>query len=172
MQPGDTIEIGEVAMAYSLRPSAVLNALLAPRERRVRPSRREPHASSVRAAAAPARQSAPYGARASTTAQLRRTTAAVRRSRAAVGAANRGRARISVRQGPGQGAVAELADVTVIGNHPQQATLVLADPRLGPRHVEILRQADGFYARDLGTQIGTSCRGQRLGPQPFKLAQR
>ena len=82
---------------------------------------------------------------------------------------NRGRARISVRQGPGQGAVAELADVTVIGNHPQQATLVLADPYLGPRHVEILRQPDGFYARDLGTQTGTSCRGQRLGPQPFKL---
>ena len=82
---------------------------------------------------------------------------------------NRGRARISVRQGPGQGAVAELADVTVIGNHPQQSTLVLADPYLGPRHVEILRQPDGFYARDLGTQTGTSCRGQRLGPQPFKL---
>jgi pSer/pThr/pTyr-binding forkhead associated (FHA) protein len=65
--------------------------------------------------------------------------------------------------------VAELADVTVIGNHPGQATLVLADPRLNPRHVEIMRQPDGFYARDLGSQMGTSCRGQRLGPQPFKL---
>jgi pSer/pThr/pTyr-binding forkhead associated (FHA) protein len=80
-----------------------------------------------------------------------------------------GRARISVRQGPGQGAVAELADVTVIGNHPGQSTLVLADPRLGPRHVEIVKHADGFYARDLGSQTGTSCRGQQLGPQPFKL---
>ena len=79
------------------------------------------------------------------------------------------RARISVRQGPGQGSVAELADVTVIGNQPGQATLLLADPRIGPRHVEILRHADGFYARDLGSQRGTSCRGQQLGPQPFKL---
>ena len=79
------------------------------------------------------------------------------------------RARISVRQGPGQGAVAELQDVTVIGSHPQQANLVLAEPRLGPRHVEITRHADGFYARDLGFQTGTSCRGQQLGPQPFKL---
>jgi hypothetical protein len=79
------------------------------------------------------------------------------------------RARISVRQGPGMGAVAELTDVTVIGNQPGQATLVLADPRLNPRHVEILRHSDGFYARDLGSQMGTSCRGQRLGPQPFKL---
>jgi pSer/pThr/pTyr-binding forkhead associated (FHA) protein len=74
-----------------------------------------------------------------------------------------------VRQGPGQGAVAELADVTVIGNQHGQCTLVLADPRLGPRHVEITRLADGFYARDLGSQAGTSCRGQWLGPQPFKL---
>jgi pSer/pThr/pTyr-binding forkhead associated (FHA) protein len=82
---------------------------------------------------------------------------------------NRGRARISVRQGPGQGAVAELADVTVIGSHPQHSTLVLPDPRLGPRHVEIMRHADGFYARDLGSRTGTSCRGQQLGPQPFKL---
>ena len=79
------------------------------------------------------------------------------------------RARLSVRQGPGQGSVAELTDVTVIGNQPGQATLLLADPRIGPRHVEILRHADGFYARDLGSQRGTSCRGQQLGPQPFKL---
>ena len=65
--------------------------------------------------------------------------------------------------------MAELTDVTVIGNQPGQATLLLADPRIGPRHVEILRHADGFYARDLGSQRGTSCRGQQLGPQPFKL---
>ena len=65
--------------------------------------------------------------------------------------------------------VAELTEMTVIGNQPGQATLVLADPRLGPRHVEIARLPDGFYARDLGSQAGTSCRGQRLGPTPFKL---
>jgi len=79
------------------------------------------------------------------------------------------RGRISIRQGPGQGSVAELSDVTVVGNQPGQATLLLADPRIGPRHVEILRHAYGFYARDLGSQRGTSCRGQQLGPQPFKL---
>ena len=63
----------------------------------------------------------------------------------------------------------EAGALAVIGSHPQHSTLVLADPHLAPRHVEILRQPDGFYARDLGTQTGTSCRGQRLGPQPFKL---
>jgi pSer/pThr/pTyr-binding forkhead associated (FHA) protein len=80
------------------------------------------------------------------------------------------RGRISVRHGPGQGSFAELGDVTVIGNQPGQASLVLADPRLGPRHVEISRQADGFYVRDLGTTWGTQRRGERLGPTPTKLA--
>ena len=141
--PGDTIEIGEVALAYSLRPSAVLNALLAPASVTYGPRDGAHHPSAPPGPPA----AVAYGAPGS----------------------NRGRARISVRQGPGQGAVAELSDVTIIGNHPQQATLVLPDPLLGPRHVEILRQPDGFYARDLGTPIGTSCRGQRLGPQPYKL---
>ena len=141
--PGDTIEIGEVALAYSLRPSAVLNALLAPASVTYGPRDGAHHPSAPPGPLAAAAYGAP--------------------------GTNRGRERISVRQGPGQGAVAELSDVTIIGNHPQQATLVLPDPLLGPRHVEILRQPDGFYARDLGTPIGTSCRGQRLGPQPYKL---
>jgi pSer/pThr/pTyr-binding forkhead associated (FHA) protein len=149
MQPGDTLEIGEVALLYSLRPSVVLNALLAPASVAYGPRDGGMH-----------HASAPPGTPQFGTPQQGSPQAP---------GSNRGRARISVRQGPGQGAVAELADVTVIGSHPQQATLVLADPRLGPRHVEILRQPDGFYARDLGTQTGTSCRGQRLGPQPFKL---
>jgi hypothetical protein len=83
-------------------------------------------------------------------------------------AASRGR--LWIRSGPGQGGCAELAaDVTVIGNVPGQCTLVVHDPVLAPRHTEIARLADGFYARDLGTHAGTMCRGQRLGPQPFKL---
>ena len=158
MQPGDTIEIGEVAMGYSRRPSAVLNALLAPASVAYGPRDGGMH----HASAPPGPPNQAYGA-------PPQPQLGASQMRAAPGS-NRGRARISVRQGPGQGAVAELADVTVIGSHPQQSTLVLADPRLGPRHVEILRQPDGFYARDLGTQLGTSCRGQRLGPQPFKLA--
>lgn len=147
IQPGDTIEIGEVALAFSMRPSVVLNALLAPASVAYGPRADLPH-----------HPSAPPGA------------PAMPGPGAPPPGSNRGRARLSVRQGPGQGAIAELADVTVIGSHPQHSSLVLADPHLGPRHVEILRQPDGFYARDLGTPLGTSCRGQRLGPQPFKLA--
>ncbi len=79
------------------------------------------------------------------------------------------RARISIRQGPGQGSVAELSDVSVIGNDPRHATLVLGDPRLDARHVEITRLEGGFFARDLGSRGGTSCRGQPLGPHAFKL---
>ncbi len=161
IQPGDTIEIGEVAMGYSVRPSVVLNALLAPASVAYGPRDGGPHHPS--APPGPPAYGAPPPHHPS---QLPPQLGA---SQMQAPGSNRGRARISVRQGPGQGAVAELADITVIGNHPQQATLVLADPYLGPRHVEILRQPDGFYARDLGTQTGTSCRGQRLGPQPFKL---
>ncbi|MBX3188747.1 MAG: FAD-dependent oxidoreductase [Labilithrix sp.] len=125
LAPGDTIQVGEVQMTFSVRHSDVLVNLLAP--------------ASVSYTSAATPQGPPP------------------------------RARLSVRQGPGQGSVAELADVTVIGNQPGQATLVLPDPRIGPRHVEITRAADGFYARDLGWHEGTSCRGQRLGPAPFKL---
>ena len=169
MQPGDIIEIGEVAMAYSLRPSVVLNALLAPASVTYGPRDGGVHHPS----APPGPPVAAYGAPPQHhPSQLPPQPLGASQMGAGAMAApgsNRGRARISVRQGPGQGAVAELADVTVIGSHPQQSTLVLADPRLGPRHVEIVRQPDGFYARDLGTHTGTSCRGQRLGPQPFKL---
>jgi NADPH-dependent 2,4-dienoyl-CoA reductase/sulfur reductase-like enzyme/pSer/pThr/pTyr-binding forkhead associated (FHA) protein len=143
MTPGDTIELGEVSMIYNVRPSDMLSALLAPASVAYGPRSAVEH-----------RASAPPGAPAPVP---------------ATGPAQGQRARISVHQGPGQGSVAELADHTVIGNQPGQATLVLADPRIGQRHLEILRRVDGFYARDLGSQRGTSCRGQQLGPQPFKL---
>lgn len=167
MQPGDTIEIGEVAMAYSMRPSAILNALLAPASVAYGPRGEVAHHASAPPPAFAPPNAPGYGPPpAHQVSQLPPQHAA---SQLPPPGSNRTRARISVRQGPGMGAVAELADVTVIGSHPQQSTLVLADPRLGPRHVEIMRQPDGFYARDLGFQTGTSCRGQRLGPQPFKL---
>lgn len=192
MQPGDSIEIGEVQMSYSMRPSAVLNALLAPASVAYGPrGGGEHHPSAPPGAPTPgahgvpsyAQQAPQYGAPPPPQAPqygappLHQSqapyTAMPGTPRSPSGLpqvpVSGPRARISVRQGPGQGAVAELADVTVIGNHPQQATLVLADPRLNPRHVEIMRHADGFYARDLGSQMGTSCRGQQLGPQPFKL---
>lgn len=189
MQAGDTIEIGEVAMLYEVRPSAVLPGLLAPASVAYGPrDQGAHHPSAPPGAPAPPYgappQAAPYGApiqHASSQYPPQRGPSQlppqygappVPPSNAALmggGLSGALRARISVRQGPGQGAVAELADVTVIGNHPGHSTLVLADPRLGPRHVEIVKHTDGFYARDLGSPMGTSCRGQRLGPQPFKL---
>jgi NADPH-dependent 2,4-dienoyl-CoA reductase/sulfur reductase-like enzyme/pSer/pThr/pTyr-binding forkhead associated (FHA) protein len=200
MQPGDNIEIGEVGLTYSVRPSAVLNALLAPASVSYGPRGEPAHHPSAPPGApqygatpsappyappqAPAYGAPPQGYGAPPPAygapppayghhpsQLppQRAGSQVPAAPGSNPGSNRGRARISVRQGPGQGAVAELADVTVIGSHPQHATLVLPDPRLGPRHVEIMRHADGFYARDLGSQTGTSCRGHQLGPQPFKL---
>ncbi len=153
MVPGDLIEVGEVSMVYNVRPSDLLSALLAPASVAYGPRSAPEHHASAPPGAPFHAQSAPPMMHAQSAPLMMRAL----------------RARISVRQGPGQGSVAELADVTVIGNQPGQATLLLADPRIGPRHVEILRHADGFYARDLGSQRGTSCRGQQLGPQPFKL---
>ena len=201
MHPGDTIEVGEVAMVYEVRPSAVLPGLLAPASVAYGPRDQGMHHPSGPPGppvhpgyAAP--QAPPYGARPSYGAPPQQPhgtpppyipQGGIPSAYAAAShhapsyppqtplgpsqlpQSSPGRARLSVRQGPGQGAVAELADVTVIGNHPGHSTLVLADPRLGPRHVEIVKHADGFYARDLGSQTGTSCRGQQLGPQPFKL---
>ena len=174
MQPGDTIELGEVSMVYNVRPSDMLSALLAPASVAYGPrSMAEHHASAppgapghpgAHAPAAPIihAPSGPPGPPMMAHAVSQVPPTGPRPQQPA-------RGRISIRQGPGQGSVAELTDVTVIGNQPGQATLLLADPRIGPRHVEILRHADGFYARDLGSQRGTSCRGQQLGPQPFKL---
>ena len=186
MSPGDNIEIGEVGLTYSVRPSAILSGLLAPASVAYGPRDEQPHHPSAppnapaygppphspQPAYSPPQGYPPQGyppaaAPAYPTAPSQPPQTPRGASQPPGGAYARGR--ISVRQGPGAGAIAELADVTVIGNHPGQATLVLADPHLGPRHVEILRHADGFYARDLGSQTGTSCRGQRLGPQPFKL---
>ena len=188
MMPGANIELGEVAMSYSVRPSDMLAGLLAPASVAYGPRGAPEHHPS----APPGAMGAPppqYGAPPHMASQLPHMSSqsphlasqnphmvsqnphmvsqGPNSPRGPGSAPQRGR--ISVRQGPGQGAVAELSDVTVIGSHPQQATLVLAEPRLGPRHVEITRHADGFYVRDLGFQTGTSCRGQQLGPQPFKL---
>ena len=64
--------------------------------------------------------------------------------------------------------MAELGDTTLIGSAPG-VTLMLPDPYVAPNHLEITRQPDGFYARDLGAPTGTGCRGHRLGPIPFKV---
>lgn len=148
LAPGDTVEVGEVAMAFTMKPSSVLAGLYGPAS----VAYSAPHALS-HSPSHPGSQPPP-GVLPGT---VPPTPSAAR-------------ARLSVRQGPGQGSFAELGDVTVIGNQAGQATLVLPDPYVGPRHVEITRMPDGFYARDLGWQTGTACRGQRLGPQPFKLA--
>ncbi len=143
LAPGDLIEIGEVSMVYDVRPPDVLPALLAPMSVAYGPRSVPDH-----------HPSAPPGAPG---------MRAPSQPPAVL------RARISVRHGPNQGSIKELGDVNVIGSQPGHATLVLADPRIGPRHVEIVRHGDGFYARDLGSARGTSCRGQALGQAPFKL---
>lgn len=145
MAPGDTVDIGEVGLSYVVRPSDMLPALLAPASVAYGP----------RTAAPDHAMSAPPGA--------------YGRASQLPGQIPSARGRISIRQGPGQGSIAELAERTVIGSQPG-ATLLLPDARVGPMHLEIMRQPDGFYARDLGSQRGTSCRGQMIGPQPFKLA--
>ena len=167
MQPGDLIELGEVSMGFAVRPSDMLSALLAPASVAYGPrSAAEHHASAP--PGAPGMPPAFAGHSPSAPPVMAHMPSQMPPPGAAQHA-RPARGRISVRQGPGQGSVAELADVTVIGNQPGQATLLLADPRIGPRHVEILRHTDGFYLRDLGSQRGTSCRGQQVGPQPFKL---
>ena len=150
MAPGDTIDIGEVGLTYVVRPSDMLPALLAPASVAYGPRTPSPE----HLAWAPP---GTYG----------RSAAPSHLPSQIPGSGARGR--ISIRQGPGQGSVAELTDRTLIGSQPG-ATLLLPDARVGPMHLEIMRQPDGFYARDLGSQRGTSCRGQMIGPQPFKLA--
>lgn len=166
LAPGDLVEVGEVQMSFTMKQSAVLGDLYAP-------------ASVAYPAPAPTAQPQPSPMGQSGMGHPHPSAQPVHPSMnplnrsggvAPSSSPQSGRARISVRQGPGQGSFAELGDVTVIGAQAGQATLVLADPYVGPRHVEITRMADGFYARDLGWQTGTACRGQRLGPQPFKLA--
>lgn len=142
---GDHVEIGEVAMVYEVRSPDLLPALLAP-------------------------VSVAYGARALPDHRASAPPATpVARASSRPHEPTVARARLLVRHGPNPGSAAELSDRTVIGSQPGQATLVLADPRIGPRHLEIFRHGDGFYARDLGSQRGTACRGQAIGQQPFKL---
>lgn len=147
LAPGDTVEVGEVQMSFTMKQSAVLAGLYGPASVAYPAPTAQPQQPSMN----PMNQSGMNHSPSQPSPQS-------------------GRARLSIRQGPGQGSFAELGEVTVIGAQAGQATLVLPDPYVGPRHVEIMRMADGFYARDLGWQTGTMCRGQRLGPQPFKLA--
>ncbi|MBS2013387.1 MAG: FAD-dependent oxidoreductase [Deltaproteobacteria bacterium] len=148
LAPGDLIEVGEVQMSFTMRQSAVLGDLYGP--------------ASVHYSASPMNQSG--------TSQPNPMNQSGMNHPHPASSPHGVRGRLSIRQGPGQGSFAELGDVTVIGAQAGQATLVLPDPYVGPRHLEITRMADGFYARDLGWQTGTACRGQRLGPQPLKLA--
>jgi len=158
LAPGDVVEVGEVQLVFAMRPSAVLAGLYGPASMH---ASQLPHAASAHSAShvppppAHSPSMVPHSP-----SQIPHTPRSPYTSRA----------RIAVQRGPNQGSFAELGDVTVVGSHPAHATLVLADPHLGPRHVEITRLTDGFYARDLGTHTGTSCRGQRLGAHPVKLS--
>jgi hypothetical protein len=85
-------------------------------------------------------------------------------------AASSRRGRLSVSRGPMPGTAVELQGITIVGNLHGFCALVIPDQRVAPRHVEISRHADGFYARDLGTATGTVHRGRLLGAAPVKLA--
>jgi hypothetical protein len=79
-------------------------------------------------------------------------------------------ARLTILRGPGQGGAATLEQTNVIGNLASECSLVVHDPRIASRHIEIARRPDGYWARDLGSDAGTTRRGQRLSPvEPVKL---
>jgi pSer/pThr/pTyr-binding forkhead associated (FHA) protein len=168
LAPGDTIDVGAVKMTFSMRPAIDLAGFNYDPASAYRASALPPPASSFVPAAASSRPSvAPP--RPSVVPRPSPSVAPPRPSPSVPPASMMWRARLSVRQGPNAGSIAELADMTIIGSMPGQASLVLPDPYVGPMHLEISRRMDGFYARDLGTPTGTGCRGQRLGPQPLKL---
>lgn len=80
------------------------------------------------------------------------------------------RARLTIRRGPGQGGAATLEQTNVVGNDASECSLVVNDPRIAARHIEIARRPDGFWARDLGSEAGTTRHGQRLSStEPIKL---
>lgn len=58
----------------------------------------------------------------------------------------------------------ELEAHTVVGRS-SQAGISIADSGISRRHMEIYRQGDHFYARDLGSTNGTYVDGERLDPQ-------
>jgi NADPH-dependent 2,4-dienoyl-CoA reductase/sulfur reductase-like enzyme/pSer/pThr/pTyr-binding forkhead associated (FHA) protein len=78
------------------------------------------------------------------------------------------RARVVVRSGSAQGRAFELGEISVVGAQPGACHVLLADPMIAPQHVEISRRADGYYVRDLGSQLGSWRQGQPLH-QPARL---
>ncbi len=78
------------------------------------------------------------------------------------------RARVVVRSGSAQGRAFELGEISIVGAQPGACHVLLADPMIAPQHVEIYRRADGYYVRDLGSQLGSWRQGQALH-QPARL---
>ena len=72
-------------------------------------------------------------------------------------------ARLTAIEGPAEGTVATFArDVFVVGSAPE-CDLVLADPSVSRRHVEIALSGDGFRIRDAGSTNGTFVGAMRIG---------
>jgi pSer/pThr/pTyr-binding forkhead associated (FHA) protein len=171
LAPGDVVEVGAVVLAYSLKHPMISPLLAGPRSM-VAPSAVPAQEAAVRSGSAPPPPVSVRHGTAQSPQSLQGALvppSAMAAASVAMASSPVRRARLSIRQGPGAGASAELAEQTIIGADPRQCTLVVPDPYVGPRHVEITRFPQGFFARDLGTPAGTSCRGQRLGPQPFAL---
>jgi pSer/pThr/pTyr-binding forkhead associated (FHA) protein len=66
----------------------------------------------------------------------------------------KGSALLVVRRGPNEGSRYMLdAEVTRVGRHPD-SDIFLDDITVSRRHAEIIRQADGFHLRDVGSLNG------------------
>jgi FHA domain/Protein of unknown function (DUF3662) len=67
---------------------------------------------------------------------------------------------LRVRKGVPPGAWLPLRGTLVVGREAG-ASLVLADPRISRRHLEIVESAEGVHFRDLGSSNGTLLNGER-----------
>jgi Inner membrane component of T3SS, cytoplasmic domain/Protein of unknown function (DUF3662) len=67
---------------------------------------------------------------------------------------------LRVRKGVPPGARLPLRGTQVVGREAG-ANLVLADPRISRRHLEIVESAEGVHFRDLGSSNGTLLNGER-----------
>ena len=73
-----------------------------------------------------------------------------------------GAALLVVRKGPNEGSKYMLdAEVTRAGRHPD-SDIFLDDVTVSRRHAEVVRQADGFHLRDVGSLNGTYVNRDRV----------
>jgi pSer/pThr/pTyr-binding forkhead associated (FHA) protein len=78
-----------------------------------------------------------------------------------------GQGLLVVRRGPGSGSRFALdRDVITIGRHPQ-SDIFLDDVTVSRRHAEVVRSAEGYEVRDVGSLNGTYLNRERLDSAPM-----